>query len=129
MIAVMAKGEDCAIHRECDASLAKAFGVLGKRWNGLILGTLKEGPGGFAEIRRAIGPITDSVLSDRLAELTSAGLITREVTDSRPPGVSYALSPAGVALMPALDYLASWSRQHLEPQAEGHAQAGTRPPV
>src|SRR5215469_9802771 len=128
MIDVMARGEDDAIHRHCDESLAKAFEFLGKRWNGLILGTLKAGPAGFAEIRRAIGPITDSVLSDRLAELTSAGLIVREVTDARPPGVSYSLSSAGAALMPVLDELASWSREHLAPTARVHAEAAAGPP-
>ena len=35
--------------RQCDAALARAFEFLGKRWNGMILGTLAAGPTGFAE--------------------------------------------------------------------------------
>jgi DNA-binding HxlR family transcriptional regulator len=97
----------------CDAALSSAFGLLGKRWNGIILGALRNGPAGFAEIRRAIGSITDSVLSDRLTELAAAGLLARTVTDTRPPGVSYALTEAGSALVPILDQLAGWASDHL----------------
>ena len=61
----------------------------------MILGTLSTGPAGFAELRRGVGTITDSVLSDRLTELTEGGLVRRVVTDSRPPGVSYSLAPRG----------------------------------
>lgn len=99
--------------RACDAALSSAFGLLGKRWNGIIMGVLAGGPAGFAEIRRAVGSITDSVLSDRLTELTEAGLVSRCVTDTRPPGVSYGLTPSGQALAPILNQLAGWASAHL----------------
>ena len=51
--------------RSCDASLSRAFEFLGKRWNGVLLGTLIQGPAGFAELKRGLG-ISDSMLSDRL---------------------------------------------------------------
>ena len=62
--------------RHCDAALARAFGFLGKRWSGVILGTLANGESGFAELKRRVEGISDSVLSDRLAELQGAGLIS-----------------------------------------------------
>lgn len=97
----------------CDAALGLAFGLLGKRWNGIILGVLSNGVIGFADLRRAVGPITDSVLSDRLAELTGAGLVERSVTQTRPPGVSYGLTTGGSALVPILEQLAGWAADHL----------------
>ncbi len=97
----------------CEAGLARAFDFLGKRWNGVILGTLSSGPAGFAELRRGVGTITDSVLSDRLTELTEGGLVQRTVTDSRPPGVSYSLAPAGEALLPILRQLTEWAERNL----------------
>jgi len=97
----------------CDAGLRRAFVFLGKRWNGVILGTLSPGPVGFADLRRSVGSITDSVLSDRLAELTAAGLVERIVTDSRPPGVNYQLSSIGQELLPILDQLGQWAANHL----------------
>ena len=35
--------------RTCDGALARAFEFLGKRWNGVILGTLTRGPAAFSE--------------------------------------------------------------------------------
>ena len=97
----------------CDAGVARAFDFLGKRWNGVILGALSKGPAGFADLRRGVGSITDSVLSDRLAELSAAGLVERTVTGSRPPGVLYALSPTGSELLPILHQLGAWAARHL----------------
>jgi DNA-binding HxlR family transcriptional regulator len=99
--------------RVCDVSIRRAFDLLGKRWNGVILETLRPGPASFSELRRALGTITDSVLSDRLTELAGAGLVERSVTDTRPPGVSYALTEAGKALLPVLAELAQWAADNL----------------
>jgi DNA-binding HxlR family transcriptional regulator len=96
-----------------DAALARAFQFLGKRWNGLVLGTLSAGPAGFSELSRAIEGISDSVLSDRLADLTKAGLITRAVAEGPPLAVSYALTARGQALMPALEQISIWAHEHL----------------
>jgi DNA-binding HxlR family transcriptional regulator len=99
--------------RVCDAALTRAFSFLGKRWNGVLLGTLISGPAGFSELRRAVDGISDSVLSDRLAELSKAGLVTRTVDDGPPLAVQYALTAAGAALLPALDALTTWAAQNL----------------
>lgn len=98
--------------RHCDDGLALAFGFLGKRWNGVILGTLMHGPAGFAELRRALGRIHDSMLSDRLGELTAAGLVERHVDSGPPLAVIYRLAPRGQALIPALRELSQWAREH-----------------
>jgi DNA-binding HxlR family transcriptional regulator len=98
-----------------DVALARAFGFLGKRWNAVLLGILGAGPTGFRELSRATGRISDSVLSDRLAELTQAGLITRTVDEGPPVTVSYALTDCGKALMPALGQISQWAQEHLPP--------------
>ena len=100
-------------HTQCDGGITRAFEVLGKRWNGVILGTLSGGSAGFSELRRGIGAITDSMLSDRLTELAALGLIERTVTDTRPPRVQYELTESGQAVLPALQQLASWAAEHL----------------
>jgi DNA-binding HxlR family transcriptional regulator len=97
----------------CGDGIRRAFDFLGKRWNGVILGTLSSGSMGFADLRRGVGSITDSVLSDRLNELVRAGLVERTVTDTRPPGVSYRLSAGGRELLPVLEQLGTWAARHL----------------
>ncbi len=101
------------VEHACDAGLVRAFEFLGKRWSGVILASLSTGPVGYAELRRGVGAITDSVLSDRLTELAAGGLIERTVTDTKPPGVTYALTAAGAALFPILQRLAGWADEYL----------------
>lgn len=111
----VAPAAECA---RADAALVRAFDLLGKRWTGVILGTLRDGPAGFRALTRAVGGISDSMLSDRLAELGEAGLVTRTVCEGPPLSVSYRLTEAGSALMPALDHVARWAEAHLEPDRE-----------
>ena len=107
-----------ASHRSCarkDASLARAFEFLGRRWNAAVLGALEDGPAGFRELSRAIDGISDSVLSNRLSCLARAGLLARNVNAGPPVSVSYSLTAAGQALMPALGHIADWADEHLTP--------------
>lgn len=99
--------------RVCDGALSRAFGFLGKRWNGVIIGTLTTGPAGFSELRRAVSGISDSVLSERLTELAKAGLVQREVQEGPPISVQYTLTKAGLGLLPAMQALTSWAAENL----------------
>ncbi|MDO9457583.1 helix-turn-helix domain-containing protein [Nocardioides sp.] len=98
--------------RACDAALERAFSFLGKRWNGVLLGTLIQAPAGFAELKRSLG-ISDSMLSDRLGELTRAGLVARTVDEGPPLAVLYTLTDSGQAILPALHELSTWARDNL----------------
>ena len=109
--------------RVCDAALTRAFGFLGKRWNGVILGTLISGPAGFSELRRAVAGISDSVLSERLVELAHAGLVQRTVDAGPPISVDYRLTAAGQALLPALSELTTWAAQNLPASSCAEARA------
>ncbi len=96
----------------CDASLERAFSFLGKRWNGVLLGTLIQGPAGFGDLKRGLG-ISDSMLADRLAELTRANLVDRTVEPGPPVAVSYTLTDSGRAILPALRALTTWASENL----------------
>ncbi len=98
----------------CDAAVTLAFSVLGKRWNGMIVSSLGSGPSTFVALRRAVVGISDTVLSDRLAELADAGLVARTVDAGPPITVSYALTPSGDGLLPILDQLGQWASVNLE---------------
>jgi DNA-binding HxlR family transcriptional regulator len=98
-------------------SLARAFRFLGKRWTAVLLGRLSEGPAGFRELSRAIGGVSDSVLSDRLSDLAAGGLVIRTVEEGPPLSVTYALTDSGRALMPALNQIAVWAQEHLTADA------------
>lgn len=97
----------------CDAAVSRAFAILGKRWNGMIVDALSGGPLAFAALRRTVGRISDAVLSDRLTELAEAELLSRHVDPGPPVAVTYALTPAGEHLVPVLKELGRWASDNL----------------
>src|SRR4051794_4898413 len=88
--------------RECAAALARAFGFLGKRWNGVLLGVLLGGPAGYAQLKRAVPGISDSMLSERLAGPTKAGPFGRPLGAGPPLSLTHQPTPPGQAPPPAL---------------------------
>ncbi|WP_239091590.1 helix-turn-helix domain-containing protein [Streptomyces sp. SID14478] len=101
--------------------MTRVFGLLGKRWTGLIVAVLLQGPVHFADLRRAIPGISERMLSDRLTELAAAGLVVRQVDEGPPLRVSYRLTTAGSALKASLAELGSWAEKYLG------AEGGTCP--
>ena len=102
--------------RVCDSAITLAFSILGKRWNGMILGVLGSGSATFVSLRKAVSGISDTVLSDRLVELVDAGLVRREVAEGPPVSVSYELTKAGAELVPTIEELGAWAQRNLHPQ-------------
>ncbi len=101
---------------QCDQALTSVFTLLGKRWTGVIIGVLMEGPARFSELGRAIPGLTESMLSTRLAELQEARLVEREVVEGPPLATVYRLTARGEALRPALHELGAWAEAHLLPR-------------
>lgn len=103
----------------CDKALTSVFGLLGKRWTGVIIGSLLERPARFAEMAAAIPGITEAMLSSRLAELQEVGLVSREVLPGPPIASMYRLTERGAALRPGLEALASWAEANWLPREPG----------
>jgi DNA-binding HxlR family transcriptional regulator len=88
----------------------RAADVLERRYAVSILYASHQGCTRFTEFRRALGTIPPATLAQRLAELERAGVIRREVRDTRPPHVEYVLTKEGLRLEGLLDALAAWAR-------------------
>jgi DNA-binding HxlR family transcriptional regulator len=69
--------------------------IFGK-WSAEILVALHAVPSvGFEELRRSLPGISPRVLSLKLKGLEQNGMVHREIIDSRPPRVRYALTDRG----------------------------------
>lgn len=82
----------------CDLPKCIARGVLDKlasRWGLLILRHLSTGTKRNAELRHAIGGVSEKMLAQTLRELERVGLISRTAYPVVPPHVEYALTPLG----------------------------------
>jgi len=92
-----------------DCPVEVTLAALRGRWTPLVmLEFLRHGERSFSELASALPALSDKVLSDRLAHLTSAGVIERHRTPSWPPRVRYALTERGRSLTPVLQALWSW---------------------
>ena len=109
--------------RECDERLTRAFTLLGKRWSGIILGLLLQGPAHFAELARTIPGISERMLSDRLTELAKAGIVRRDVMPGPPLRVIYRLTAKGRALGPGLLKLSQWADRYIGPTDSNRRRA------
>ncbi|MDP9312465.1 MAG: helix-turn-helix transcriptional regulator [Chloroflexota bacterium] len=88
---------------------ARAIDVLGRRWTGLILRVLLTGPHRFNAILSAIPGLSDPVLTQRLRELETEGLVVRRVLPGSPVRVEYELTEAGRALEHVVREISAWA--------------------
>lgn len=92
----------------------RAVELIGRRWTGAIVRTLMNGPRRFNELLGAIPGISDRLLTERLRELETEGVVRREVRPESPIRVIYELTPCGMELSPALDEIARWAERWIE---------------
>src|SRR5215467_5409506 len=86
-----------------------AIQLLGKRWTGLILDSLLDGSRRFCELTATVEGLSDRVLSDRLRELESEGIVERIVYPQIPVRVEYRLTEKGLDLRPAMRAIHEWA--------------------
>jgi DNA-binding HxlR family transcriptional regulator len=85
--------------------------LLGKRWTGLLLDALMEGPRRFCELTATVEGLSDRVLSDRLRELEVEGVVERIVYPQIPVRVEYKLTEKGLALKPVVEAIHEWAEK------------------
>jgi len=88
-----------------------AIQLLGKRWTGLLLDALMEGPKRFCELTATVEGLSDRVLSDRLRELEVEGVVERIVYPQIPVRVEYKLTEKGLALKPVVEAIHEWANK------------------
>jgi DNA-binding HxlR family transcriptional regulator len=95
---------------ECQAD--EIWSVLGKTWALLILKKLVESESTrFNEIKKAIPPISNTVLSERLRDLEEHGLITKKIYAQVPTRVEYSITKQTRELGKILKQLDIWVAQ------------------
>lgn len=86
-----------------------AADLLGRRWTGVILRILMDGPCRFGELTERIGTISERVLSERLKELEAEGILERHVDPGPPIRSEYRLTEKGQAFWKVIDELGKWA--------------------
>lgn len=98
-------------------SVGDVLALVGDKWSILIIAMLAGGSMRFTELKRAVGSISQKVLTTTLRGLERDGYISRTVTPSIPPRVDYELTDLGRNVLVPVEALAKWalmSRQRVE---------------
>jgi len=97
--------------------VARGLDVVGERWSLLVVRELVLGPKRFTDLHEALPAASPNALSDRLRELSGAGVVRRRQLP-RPSGVwVYELTKWGRGLEPIVVALGTWALA-LPPTAE-----------
>lgn len=80
----------------------------------IIILALEDEPKRFGSLKRCIGDITQSVLTENLRGLQRDGYLTRSVDPGPPVAVSYELTPLGRSLLELLKPLVFWSHAQMD---------------
>jgi DNA-binding HxlR family transcriptional regulator len=99
------------VPEDCRA-VSEILARVGDKWTVLVVGVLGDGPKRFSEIRRALGSISQRMLTLTLRSLERDGLVTRTVFPTIPPRVDYGLTKLGRSLLKPVNGLGLWARQN-----------------
>ena len=103
---------DGGVDSKVCARFHHAVELIGRRWSGAIISVmLSHGPQGFNELLGSIPGLSDRLLTERLRELESEGLVRRTVIPGPPVRVSYELTQAGKSLEPVIESLGRWAER------------------
>ena len=99
------------VPEDCRAA-SEVLARVGDKWTVLVVSTLGEGTMRFNELRRALGSISQRMLTLTLRGLERDGLVTRTVFPTVPPRVDYELTRLGRSLLEPVSALGLWARKN-----------------
>jgi DNA-binding HxlR family transcriptional regulator len=99
------------VAEDCRA-VSEVLARVGDKWTILVVGVLGDGPKRFSEVRRALGSISQRMLTLTLRALERDGLVRRTVFPTVPPRVDYELTKLGHSLLEPVNGLGTWARQN-----------------
>jgi DNA-binding HxlR family transcriptional regulator len=97
---------------ECP-KISQVLARIGEKWSVLIILMLAAKPHRFSELKRAIGGVSQRMLTLSLRGLERDGLVKRTVFPVVPPRVEYELTTLGRSLHMPVSALGEWARGHL----------------
>ena len=102
--------------------LTAAFAAIGGKWKLIIIYWLAESPQHFAALRKLIPGISQKVLTEQLRELIADRIVHREPKGKVPSPVEYSLTDYGRSVLPLVENVRTWGREHLERNAASETE-------
>ena len=103
---------DSAYKQFCPVAMAAE--ILGSRWTLVLLRELIAGSTRFNDLRRGVPRMSPALLSKRLKDLETAGIVTRSPASGEPDLFEYRLTEAGRDLKPVIEAVGGWGQRWIE---------------
>lgn len=87
--------------------------LVADKWSALIIYALRGRTLRHAELHRAIGGVSQKMLTQTLRTLEADGIVRRVAFPVVPPHVEYSLTPLGESLSPLMVEVCRWAERHL----------------
>src|ERR1700681_4776789 len=94
--------------------VAMAAEILCTRWTIILLREMVAGSTRFNELRRGVPRMSPALLSQRLKELESAGIVSRAKSASDPGVYEYQLTESGCELGPLGEAFGIWGQRRIQ---------------
>lgn len=97
-----------------DCPVSKTLELLGSKWRLAVIYELCKKPNyRFGELRKALSPITNTMLTTTLRDLETMDIVNRVQFNEIPPHVEYSLTEKGEAFFPIFFEIAKWGEKYL----------------
>lgn len=96
--------------------ILSALYFISGRWKIGILWHISKGHNRFGLLKKALGNVTEKMLTQQLRELEQDGFLKRKVFAEIPLRVEYSLTQLGKSLIPVLAVINTWGEENRMPK-------------
>lgn len=94
--------------------------IIGGKWKPSIIHMIRTDRNRYSILLKNITEISKQTLTNQLRELEADGIIERIIFPEIPPRVEYTITAYGKTLLPIIDSMYKWGRQHMKPGKKGY---------
>lgn len=94
--------------------------IIGGKWKPSIIHMIRTDRNRYSILLKNITEISKQTLTNQLRELESDGIIERMIFPEIPPRVEYTITDYGKTLLPIIDSMYKWGRQHMKTDNKGY---------
>ena len=94
--------------------------IIGGKWKPSIIHMIRTDRNRYSVLLKNIKEISKQTLTNQLRELEHDGIINRIIYAEIPPRVEYSITDYGKTLLPIIDSMYVWGKQHMSTDIEGY---------
>lgn len=87
--------------------------MFGGKWKPSIIHMIRTDRNRYSLMLRDMHEISKQTLTNQLRELEMDGIIERTIFAEIPPRVEYSITPYGETLLPIIDSMSRWAKEHM----------------